>query len=352
VPKEVQATGKLVYANELPPTSGTVIDLKILSVLCAPLPQARMRRTEPETGDAAAQAGPPPMGVLYVDSPGLGRLESPELHAAFEQLAAEAAVAIENARLVRDSEVMKQLERELAVAAEIQRALLPPRHFTSGPIEIAGTMIPCRAIGGDFYEYLELAEGHMSFAVCDVAGKGPGAALLAAAIQAVLGASADSLLGPGEAMARLNRIMLRRSVDRRFATIAYGVLEPNGRLRLTSAGHNPAYIIHVDGTLTKINKGGLVVGAFPALEYEEDDLMLSPGDRLVLYSDGITEAEDATREQFEEGRLEGCLAETGSLDADGVVESVIERVRTFAGGFAQADDMTVLVVGYLGAPAA
>jgi serine phosphatase RsbU (regulator of sigma subunit) len=350
VPKEVQETGRLKYENEVPATRGTVIDLKIQSILCAPLP--RVRSSEFETGDAAAQARAHlPMGVLYVDSPGLGRLESAELHSTFEQLAAEAAVAIENARLVRDSEEKSRLERELRVAAEIQRALLPPRRVTSGPIELAGTMIPCRAIGGDFYEYIEIAEGHMSFALCDVSGKGPGAALLAAAIQGILGASADGQLGPAEAMERLNRTMLRRSVERRFATIAYGMIDPAGRLRLVSAGHNPAYVVHPDGSLSKLDKGGLMVGAFPGLSYDEDEVMLSPGDRLVLYSDGVTEAEDPTTAQFEEERLEACLRASGALSADGVVECVIETVRAFASGYAQADDMTVLVVGYVGATA-
>ncbi len=347
VPLQVQETGKLVYENEVPESRHTQIDFKIRSILCAPLP--RVRTAESEAGDPSRARQP--MGVLYVDSAGLGQLESSELHATFEQLAAEAAVAIENARLVRDSEEKGRLERELEVAAGIQVALLPPRRFTSGPIELAGTMIPCRAIGGDFYEYIELAEGHMSFALCDVSGKGPGAALLAAAIQGILGASADGLLGPGEAMARLNRILLRRSIERRFATIAYGVIDGSGRLRLTSAGHNPAYIVHGDGSLTQLDKGGLMVGAFPGLSYDEDDLMLEPGDRLVLYSDGVTEAEDATLAQFDDERLKSCLREAGALSPDDLVERVIEHVRAFAGGHAQADDITVLVVRFLGAPA-
>ena len=350
VPRTVHETGKLVYENEVPDSRHTQIDFKIRSILCAPLP--RVRTAEYETGDVAAQArARQPMGVLYVDSAGLGQLESAELHATFEQLAAEAAVAIENARLVRESEEKNRLERELKVAAEIQQALLPPRRFVSGAIELAGTMIPCRAIGGDFFEYVEVAQGNMSFALCDVSGKGPGAALLAAAIQGILAASADGLLAPGEAMARLNRILLRRSVERRFATIAYGQIDGTGRLRLTSAGHNPTYLLHANGTLTKLDRGGLMVGAFPGLAYEEDDVVLDPGDRLILYSDGVTEAEDATTAQFEETRLEACLTAAGGLSPDELVERVIEHVRAFAGGHAQADDITVLVVRFLGAPA-
>ena len=348
VPRRVYETGGLVYENDVPSDRHTQMDLKIRSILCAPLP--RVRTAESETGDAAAQERAKlPMGVLYVDSPGLSRLESTELHATFEQLAAEAAVAIENARLVRESEEKSRLEREMRVAAEIQQALLPPRLFASGSIELAGTTIPCRAIGGDFYEYVELGEGNVSFAVCDVSGKGPGAALLAAAIQGILASSAEARLSPGEAMAGLNRTLVRRSIDRRFATIAFGQIDNTGSLRLTSAGHNPTYLLKADGTLSKLDKGGLMVGIFPGLSYDEDRIVLAPGDRLILYSDGVTEAEDATTAQYEEARLEDCLRGSGGASPDDIVRIIIDSVRSFADGYAQADDITVLVVRYLGA---
>jgi len=348
VPRRVYETGGLVFENDVPSDRHTQMDLKIRSILCAPLP--RVRTAESETGDAAAQERARlPMGVLYVDSPGLSRLESTELHATFEQLAAEAAVAIENARLVRESEEKSRLEREMRVAAEIQQALLPPRLFASGPIELAGTTIPCRAIGGDFYEYVELGEGNVSFAVCDVSGKGPGAALLAAAIQGILASSAEARLSPGEAMAGLNRTLVRRSIDRRFATIAFGQIDGDGRLKLTSAGHNPTYLLKADGTLSKLDKGGLMVGIFPGLSYDEDQVVLAPGDRLILYSDGVTEAESSSTEQYEEARLEECLRGSSTGTPDDIVRTLIESVRTFADGYAQADDITVLVVRYLGA---
>jgi len=348
VPRRVYETGRLAYENEVPDTRDTQINLKIRSILCAPLP--RVRSTEHETGDTAAQAAARrPMGVLYLDSAGLGRLESTDLHATLEQLAAEAAVAIENARLVRESEEKNRLERELAVAADIQKALLPPRLFVAGPIELAGTTIPCRAIGGDFYEYAELAEGRLGFALCDVSGKGPGAALLAAAIQGILASSSEASPGPGEILARLNRTLLRRNIERRFATIAYGTLDQTGTLRLTSAGHNPAYLLTGDGKLSKLDKGGLMVGVFPDLVYDEDVVTLAPGDSLILYSDGVTEAEDSTGAQFEEERLESCLTGAHHLEPDALVGLVVENVRTFAGGHTQADDITVLVVRFGGA---
>ena len=347
VPSEVFEKGKLVYENEVPDSRQTQIDLKIRSILCAPLP--RVRTMEFETGDTAAQAAARrPMGVLYVDSAGLGQLDATDLHAAFEQLAAEAAVAIENARLVRESEEKSRLQRELQVAAKMQGELLPPRKLTSGCIELAGTSIPCRDIGGDFFDYHELGGGRLGFALCDVSGKGPGAALLASMIQGVLATSVETAQGPGDAMARLNRTLLRRSIGGRFATIACGLIDDGGGLRLTSAGHNPAYLLRADGSLAKLEKGGLMVGAFPGLSFEEDTITLKQGDRLVLYSDGVTEAENSTLAQFEEQRLEECLKQASKMDADELVTHVVEQVRAFVAGHAQADDITVLVVRYLG----
>src|SRR5207237_4854745 len=174
-----------------------------------------------------------------------------------------------------------------------------------------GVTVPCRAIGGDFYEYLELPDGRVGFALCDVSGKGPAAALLAAAIQGILSATAEADPDPAVSMARLNRTLLKRSIERRFATIAYGALDDHGRLLLTSAGHNPSYVLHTDGTFTVLDKGGLMVGAFPGLTYDQDDVTMAPGDMLLLYSDGVTEAEDEAGGQFEQARLETCLAQAG-----------------------------------------
>jgi len=211
--------------------------------------------------------------------------------------------------------------------------------------------VPCRAIGGDFYEYLELPDGQVGFALCDVSGKGPAAALLAAAIQGILSATAESDPDPAVSVARLNRTLLKRSIERRFATLAYGLIDEAGRLKLTSAGHNPSYLIHAAGGFQVLDKGGLMVGAFPGLSYEQDDVALVPGDMILLYSDGVTEAEDEEGGQFEQERLETCLAGAGRLSPQELVHHVLETVRNFAGERAQADDITILVVRFGGAQA-
>ena len=181
-------------------------------------------------------------------------------------------MAIENARLVRDSEEKGRMERELAVAAEIQMALLPPRNYSRGTIELAGTTVPCRAIGGDFYEYIELADGRVGFALCDVSGKGPAAALLAAAIQGMLSATAESRPRPGHlhgaaqphAVAPQHRPPLRHHrlrADRRPGRAAAHERGPQPGVPARSA----------TAACRVLDKGGLMVGAFPGLSYEQDD---------------------------------------------------------------------------------
>ena len=334
VPSRVFESGHLVFENEVPDGRNTMVD-GIRSVLCAPLPKVR-------------GSGNQPLGVLYVDSGGLGKLEDAELHSAFDQLAAEAAVAIENARLYREAELKAQMDNDLRIAAEIQRALLPPERFAAGPFEIAAMTEPCRAIGGDFYEHTELSGGRLGFALGDVSGKGPPAALMAAVIQGILNSHAEDEPGPADTLARLNHTLVRRSIQSRFATIAFAIAEPDGRLRVSNAGHNPTYVLRQDGRLQTLDKGGLMVGIFPDATYEEEVITLEPGDLVILYSDGVTEALNAHGEQYEEERLKACLEGTHDAPASEVLDRLVQSVHAFAGAYPQADDITALVFRYRG----
>lgn len=346
VPTRAFETGKLVFENEVPEGRNTIVE-GIRSVLCAPLPRVRFSSNAAGTDAPLAAV---PIGVLYVDSGGFGKLEDPELHSAFEQLAAEAAVAIENARLYGEAELKAQMENEMRVAAEIQQALLPPRDFAAGGFEIAAMTEPCRAIGGDFFEYTELTAGRLGFALGDVSGKGPPAALLAAVIQGILNSHAEDETGPAETLSRLNHTLVRRSIQSRFATVAFAIAGPDGTLSVSNAGHNPTYVLRKDGRLETLDKGGLMVGIFPMATYEEETIQLSPGDLVILYSDGVTEALNAHGDQFEEERLKACLEGAQDRPASEVLELLVDAVHGFAGTYPQADDITALVFRYRGAP--
>ncbi len=352
IPDEAFTTNRLQYLDDMfmEDEKGKHIhtaQFGIRSVLCVPLP--RVRALEPETGDRIriAEYGRP-LGVLYVDSKGKGRLASAELHTAFEQLAAEAALAIENARLYKESLEKATLDKELRVAAELQQALLPAPNFLTAHYELASRTIPCRAVGGDFYEHAEHSENRIGFALGDVSGKGPPAALLAAVIQGILSSQAAEERGPGETLARLNRTLVNRAVQSRFATMAFGIARADGTLSVSNAGHNPTYVMREDGSLVALDKGGLPLGIFPDATYEEETVRLETGDTVVLFSDGVTEALNAHGEQFEDERLRACLAGTWGLSSEVVLDRLVDSVHEFAGGEPQADDITVLVVRYLG----
>jgi serine phosphatase RsbU (regulator of sigma subunit) len=349
IPQEVFGTGRLVYKDDLFETAGHehTAEIGIRSALCCPLP--RVRGLDAPTASVAEALKP--LGAIYVDSRGRGRLAARELHTAFEQLAAEAAVAIEYARLVGEAQEKARIEQELRLAAGLQQALLPPPRLVSGPFELAGLTIPCRAVGGDFYEYTELAGGRLGFALGDVSGKGPPAALMAALIQGILASHAEDEKGPGATLARLNRTLVSRSVGSRFATMAFAVAEPGGRLAVSNAGHNPTYVVRADGRLEGLDKGGLPLGIFPEADYEQETIGLEPDDTVVLFSDGVTEAANRAQDQFEDERLRACLSGARGLPPEQVLDRIVDAVNEFVGDEAQADDITVLVVRYRGQPA-
>lgn len=240
-------------------------------------------------------------------------------------------------------------EQELRVAAEIQQALLPPRLRTGKSYAAAGASIPCRTIGGDFFAYFDLPDGRLGFALGDVAGKGPSAAILAAMVQGIFSTSVGGDEGPAATIGRVNRALCRRVVETRFATIAYMVIAPDGNLLSCSAGHIPAFLIGPDGGVRRLEKGGLLAGAFEDATYEEESVMLQADDTLVLFSDGVSDAESPSGEQFGEERLRALLVEAaGRPGPEETLEKVLEATRRFAAGRPPADDITVLVLRYLG----
>jgi serine phosphatase RsbU (regulator of sigma subunit) len=242
-------------------------------------------------------------------------------------------------------------EDEMRTAAEFQQALLPPRIRAGRGYAAAGASIPCRTIGGDFFEYFDLPDERVGFALGDVAGKGPSAALLAAMVQGIFTTHVEGDDGPATTLSRVNQALYRRGIEARFVTIAYMVLTPDGRLVSCSAGHNPAYLIGGDGVVRRLEKGGLMVGPFEDATYEEEVVALRSGDTLVLYSDGVTDAESPSGEQFGEERLYTILADRGAgRTPKEILDRVLDATTSFAAGHPPADDITVLVVRYLGNP--
>lgn len=235
-----------------------------------------------------------------------------------------------------------RIDKELKTAAEVQRMLLSRTTFATAAWESAGDSLPCRAIGGDFFELIETPRGDIGLAMGDVAGKGPAAALLASMLQGMLSAEVRAGDGPAATLTRINRELLGRQLDWRFATIVFAVLSPDGRVVYSNGGHNPPALL-MRNDIRRLTVGGPILGAFVDATYEEATLQLDPNETLVMFTDGVTEARNASGEEFGEPTLLACLeAHRGAAPGE-LVRSIIGSVRAFCGAAEQSDDITITV---------
>ena len=349
IPEEVFRTGRprmeadLLDGDLANQHMGTIA-LGIRNVLCVPL--RLVRYTDDQD---TAPADDRRIGVLYLDSREKGTLMSPATAGALETLANEAAVAIENAKLYKTALEKARLEQEMQTAAEIQQALLPGKRKTGAYYDAVAETVPCRSIGGDFFDYMELPDGGFGFALGDVAGKGPPAALLGAMLLGSLAAQAYASAGPAETMAAANTALVRRGIQERFVTLFYGVLFPDGRLIYCNAGHNPPMLVSQGGQqVQRLETRGMVIGLFDGTPFEEGSVTLAPGDFLLTFSDGVSEAMDSSGEEFGDERLLASLAEMTATEVEPQLKHVFASVSKFTAGAAQNDDVTAMVVDYRG----
>ena len=237
------------------------------------------------------------------------------------------------------------LKGELEVAREIQLAMLPNGTLTSGDIEICGTTRPANTVGGDFYDVLPLPDGRIIVAVGDVAGKGSPAALLMALLLAMLRTLVDEGLEPVPLITRLNAQIWRHSPGSRFITIFYSIYTPStGELVYVNGGQNPPLIRRHDGRYERLGATGIALGMFDQSTYTSVETRLDPGELLILYSDGITEAENPSGQPFEEAGLQ-ALIEAGPGESPAQLgTSIIKGVERYAEASRFADDLTILIV--------
>ncbi len=346
IPEEVFRTGQARIEADL--LDGDLADkhvgtvaLGIRNVLCVPLRLVRyVESAESTTADRR-------IGVLYLDSREKGTLMSTETSATLDTLAAEAAVAIDNAQLYRAALEKARLDQEMATAAQIQQALLPTRNRAGKYFDAAAEMLACRSIGGDFFEYVDLPDGRFGFALGDVSGKGPPAALLGALLQGNLAAQTTTASGPADALGNVNTALIHRAIESRFVTLFYAVLSPSGQLTFCNAGHNPPFLVGRNG-VRRLETGGMPLGLFEGAPLEEETVTMEPGDFVVTFSDGVSEAMNAEEEEFEDARILESIEGSSGRDAQSKLEHLFSSVKTFTAGAAQNDDVTVLVVSYRG----
>ena len=243
------------------------------------------------------------------------------------------------------------LKGELEVAREIQLAMLPRGTFAAGDIEISGMTRPANTVGGDFYDVLPLPDGRVVVTLGDVAGKGSPAALLMALLLAVLRTLVEEQLEAGALVHRLNIQICRHSPGSRFITLFYGVYTPStGSLVYVNAGQNPPFIRRADGRIERLPATGVALGMFDHSTFDEKQTHIAHGDVLVLYSDGITEAEDPEGRPFEEVGLQSVIGRYASDPPAEIGLRVLKSVEAHAKDSRFFDDLTILILKRLSAP--
>ncbi len=260
-------------------------------------------------------------------------------------IATQSAQVIENARLYAEEKRFHQLEQELEMAKEIQERLLPKESPTVPNFDIAGASYPAKNVGGDYFDFFELEKERWCIALGDVAGKGIPAALLMSHLQATMRNQAMSNRNLVECISKTNNFLCRNTEDNKFVTLFCGILDPGARTyHYVNAGHNYPYHVKATGEITPLKEGGLVVGMLPDVPYEDDSIEMQPGDVVVIYSDGVTEANNEREDMFGEARLQTLLKEVRTKSAKEIVDDVYEAVKKHEASSEPDDDITVVVI--------
>jgi sigma-B regulation protein RsbU (phosphoserine phosphatase) len=298
-----------------------------------------------------------PQGVIRLYARKPRRFEENEKRL-LASLAHQAAVALEQSRLMKFEQEEARVQRQLQLAADVQRRMLPRGAPSAPRLDLAARYVPSFELGGDFYDFLEL-NGHVGIVVGDVVGKGIAAALFMAAVRASLRAHAQQVYDLDEVVARVNTALCRDTRDNEFASVWYGVIDP-AKLRLTycSAGHEPTIIVRVpkhrpptNADVDELSVGGMVVGIDPSQRYQRAVFDLQPRDVLVAYTDGVTDATNFDGQRFGRKRIKEsilkALTENANATSAEIVERLLWEIRQFAGLSPRQDDRSIVVVRVL-----
>jgi sigma-B regulation protein RsbU (phosphoserine phosphatase) len=261
----------------------------------------------------------------------------------FQRLADQAAISLERERLFHEYVEKQKMEEQLNLARDIQRHLWP-RHLPNLPgYSIIGQSKPALEVGGDYYDFIPLDDGKFAFVIGDVSGKGVGAGLIMATLRATLRTQFAQHSDIDRAIQLVNKAVTNDTRPTEFVTMFLAILDPvTHRLTYVNAGHNPPYIVDEDGTLTELKAGGPVVGILHPMVFESRTVEMKPGSMLLLYTDGVTEAENAAGDQFEEAALQEFLKANTSETIDGIHKNLMNAIDVFQGDAPQADDITII----------
>lgn len=257
-------------------------------------------------------------------------------------IAAQAAAAIENARLAVETAEAEALERQVAMAVEVQQRMVPQKPPKAQGLDLAAVYVPCFALGGDLYDFITLPQDNLGLVVADVAGKGVPASLIMASVRAALRAHADNIYYLYEVIRRVNVMLCRDTLPSEFVTLFYGVIDTsNMRLTYCNAGHPPPLLLR-DGKVTELSSNNMVLGIDPEERYEQTLHDLQSGDFLLLYTDGLTDAMNFQRQTFGKQRLIESFAKGGAT-AEALAQNILWDMRRYVGLTERCDDVTMIV---------
>jgi serine phosphatase RsbU (regulator of sigma subunit) len=310
----------------------SIVGMNLRAIACLPLLGI------PTDGDSASI-----LGILYLDSTKAMHSLSGLDQKILGKLAVEAGNVLERVEMMKSIEHRKTLERDLALAEETQRSLLPREIPNMSHLKLTAVCRPTRYVGGDFYDFQVMPSGDLIAVLADISGKGVAASVLSSMILGCLQLRLQDGEAPAAALNRLNKFIHSKRSGK-FATMFLCSLPPDGKGSYVSAGHNPAFVYRAAGmTIDELPSTSMVLGAFDFATFEASPVELAPGDLLFVYSDGLTEAENVAGEMFGEERVKEIIQREGTKGAAGVHEAVIVSIAEFTRGSDQTDDITIVI---------
>ncbi len=316
----------------------SIVANELRSIVCIPLRRTQVR--EQTSPDATISTSTTPAGILYLDSRFVADDVSHTSHDILRAIATEAAALLENAHLAQAEEAAKKVQQELTIAASMQQRLMAVNIPELSFARIQARNIPCREIGGDFYDVVVTKQG-LALVVADVCGKGISAALLASILQGMIYSQLQNNVPLVEAVTGVNRFLCAKDLGAKYATLVVILLRPDGSGEMVSCGHVPPVQIGKKGVV-RIGTSNVPVGLLPEATYESTGIHMAPGDRLLVVTDGVTEAQNAAGEFFGDENLEQAA---GALNP---FANIFSRVQEFCAGHPLDDDCTLVDLLFLG----
>jgi serine phosphatase RsbU (regulator of sigma subunit) len=313
------------------------------TVVCIPLVRVRAGNTQ-ETCMITSKNDT--VGVIFLDSSQTAIDLSSGNRELLQTLALEASTVLENARLLEEERSKQRMEEELEIAREIQASLLPRKLPSSGWFCAAGSSIPSHAVGGDCFDVRQVAPDAWAAIVTDVSGKGVSSALLAALLQGSFLTGSAATEDIESTMLRINAFLYERTEGEKYATVFYCTICRDGTLVYSNAGHVTPFLVRTTGEISVLDTTGMPIGLLDIATFGVETRKLQPGDKIVAYSDGLTEAQNARGQFFDQSRMKAVIREQAEGSAAEMHSALMREIHIFTDGAVQTDDITALVIQY------